>query len=356
MQPDGVSDSPRRIGFVDGVRAIASVAVLAQHLLERIDPERFRPVLMLGPGVFGVVLFFFVSGYVIPLSVRNNPTLPEFLLRRWFRIYPAYLLALVVSIATLSAFGIRPLGSYSPADLVTNLLLVSEYVGRDYILGVAWTLPLEFAWYALFAALFYRLGEERIVPLAQVYVGSIVVLSALSAAVGVRLPLGRVCMIGAAIIGYLAFEQASNQLDGRTFWRIASAFAASAALGAFVSYGVNQHPSISLFNALSAWILAIASFYVLIGSATLRQHALVSSGPMQWLGWVSYSLYLVHGIVLNVVGRFDLGYWALVVAPAVSLALSAVSYRLVEKPAISAGRRLERDLISRLRWPSPVIR
>jgi hypothetical protein len=60
----------RRLLFLDGLRAIAAVSVLIQHMFERtVLNEGFKIVL---PGLFGVVLFFFISGFIIPYSVGST--------------------------------------------------------------------------------------------------------------------------------------------------------------------------------------------------------------------------------------------------------------------------------------------
>ena len=81
----------QRIVFLDGLRFIAATAVLVQHGFETQGPIGRTIVDLLSPGVFGVVLFFMISGFVIPMSIGRNFKPATFAIRRIFRIYPLVL-------------------------------------------------------------------------------------------------------------------------------------------------------------------------------------------------------------------------------------------------------------------------
>jgi len=84
-----------------------------------------------------VVLFFLISGFVIPLSVRHAFDPGHFVLRRLLRIYPLYLAALALLVAG-AGLGLLPewawLGTAKPQVWLANLLLVQDYVGQRPIL------------------------------------------------------------------------------------------------------------------------------------------------------------------------------------------------------------------------------
>jgi peptidoglycan/LPS O-acetylase OafA/YrhL len=63
---------------------------------------------------------------------------------------------------------------------------------------------------------------------------------------------------------------------------------------------------------------------------------------LTYLGTISYSLYIVHPLLIYTVPA-DLSHWqAVVVQIGGTVAVSAITYRFIEKPAITAGRRLAR--------------
>ena len=139
-----------RLQFLDRLRFLAVLAVVAQHYLESAFPVAAKPFLSLGPGVFGVALFFMISGYVIPLSLKTAEGWRAFLIRRLFRILPMYWVTLGLVLA-MGAFGLEPyveiVGMLSPMALISNALLLFEYAGDPALLGVAWSLSVEFVWY-----------------------------------------------------------------------------------------------------------------------------------------------------------------------------------------------------------------
>jgi len=137
-----------RIVFLDALRFIAAAAVLLQHSLEQNGELGRQFCDIFSPGVFGVVLFFIISGFVIPMAAGKTFELRRFAIRRIFRIYPLVLFAFA-AVAIVGSFGNLPefamVKSASLGDWVANLLLIQDYVHVEPLLGVTWTLSLEFA-------------------------------------------------------------------------------------------------------------------------------------------------------------------------------------------------------------------
>ena len=153
-----------RIIFLDYLRIFAFASVLighklyghvvalandtAAHATPRLIAELSMPLLF-GGGA-GVIVFFLVSGYIIT-HVLQTETAGEFLIKRAFRIYPLYIVAVLLE-------AVPPMISGRPPELVTlisQLLLVGDLVGNySYALnGVEWTLRLEVLFYVFMAGL-----------------------------------------------------------------------------------------------------------------------------------------------------------------------------------------------------------
>jgi peptidoglycan/LPS O-acetylase OafA/YrhL len=90
-----------------------------------------------------------------------------------------------------------------------------------------------------------------------------------------------------------------------------------------------------------------AALVVVLAMTTVHFRRMLHSAALRWLGKVSYSLYLVHGVVLySVVSLF----WVrtrhhvplMAAAMALAVAVSGPMYRWVERPALLLGRRLTR--------------
>lgn len=106
---------------------------------------------------------------------------------------------------------------------------------------------------------------------------------------------------------------------------------------------------VGLFSMYGAWTTALALFLLLAFVAPVRSKALA------WIGLCSYSLYLLHAIVIDLLfaspafdGLHHLPMFAmLAVCVLISLAVAYVSYSLIEKPAMRFGRSVAKRLEGR---------
>lgn len=178
-----------RVAFLDYLRIFAFGSVLAGHKFSapvqaaaQSDASPWHAVArviwpFIEGGGAGVVVFFLVSGYIITQVLQRERT-PEFLLKRLFRIYPLYVVAVLAEWLLLRQRGQAP----GVDVLVPQLLLLGDVFGTPYALaGVEWTLRLEMLFYALMASL-RAVGLTRArcgKSLALVYVLLMVLLYAL---------------------------------------------------------------------------------------------------------------------------------------------------------------------------------
>ena len=143
------------IFFVPGVRAVIGMPASFVPL----QPAYTQHVLSPGwggflYGAFGVAVFFLISGFVIPISLRNIST-GQFLTRRFFRIYPVYWFCLLISIALYficSWYWSTPLSDrISLPFLAKNIPLVHSAAGLPSLDFVSWSLAVELKFYVVFA-------------------------------------------------------------------------------------------------------------------------------------------------------------------------------------------------------------
>ena len=88
--------------WIDSLRGVAVSTVVIQHFFASL----VSPVILavFDPGMFGVTVFFSVSGFIIPQSVRSSDDrLRRFAIARVFRLYPAYWISLILAVAVYSA-------------------------------------------------------------------------------------------------------------------------------------------------------------------------------------------------------------------------------------------------------------
>ncbi len=331
-----------RLSWLDFLRFLAATAVFLQHLLETLDAQRFRPFLSLGPGVFGVVLFFLVSGYVIPFSVRRGFSPTEFAVRRLFRIFPAYLTVLGILVC-LGLAGLAPwraiLGADGPAGLIANALLVQDYTGHAALLGVSWTLSLEIVWYAGFAFSLLVFGGRHVHLISLAGSAGLAALAVAALMIEVRIPLGRIGMLNAALFGYAACRADQGRLGPKAFYIALGAFLAAVTLSQWIAFGHFHHARVTLSSDLTGWLAAAAVFIAFHGIRAVRESRLAVSPLAARLGAISYPIYLVHAPLIALWFQWFGASLALLAVPALTLALSLLLHRHVEVPGMALGRR-----------------
>ncbi|TMJ53587.1 MAG: acyltransferase [Alphaproteobacteria bacterium] len=325
----------RRVDFLDALRLIAAGAVLFQHVFEGRNAALDAIVDLTSPGVFGVVLFFFISGFVMPMTSERGFSLPRFATKRVLRIYPLLLLAFLFIAVLNGATG----GAFFPAAFTTspkfwlaNIFLIQDYVRAPAVLNVTWTLSLEFAWYALFAAMMHFRGHPNIQTLIRAAPIVLLVLTAASVLAHFRMPFGRVGMIYAAIFGARAYQLLRGQIETRDFLRDALIFEAVTLISNGVAFGYFRHPNITLWQAIMPWTLALIVFTTVCSVQSIRQSRLLNAEVLLFGGRISYSLYLLHPIALRIadllLGRAN----ALLVGIVLAFVMAAAGYFLVERP------------------------
>jgi peptidoglycan/LPS O-acetylase OafA/YrhL len=337
-----------RISYIDFLRMVAALAVVYQHVIEQSDLLFLHPSLQLAPGVFGVALFFFISGYVIPYSVRTWSGFGAFAIRRVFRIVPAYYatLALILALSLLTPGMWPEVADATLKDWGANLVLAQDLTRSPTILGVAWTLVIEIAWYGLFVLHFLVFRGRRVVETSILLSVGIVALSVLSIVVDQRLPFGRIGLLHAAFAGYCAYKHHEGQISQGTYLWVCAGFLISMIISQIVSFGYFTHPTISLFNGACGWGGAALVFFIYSLSRTLRDAPFSNWRPFVKLGEISYSVYLVHGVVLGVHLYFigEQFVWLTVIP--VTLLLSLGMFAWIEKPGIELGRALTQRYVS----------
>lgn len=176
-----------RLGWLDALRGIAALVVVFDHASYSFMAE-FRRQLMpeFNTSRYGIMVFFLVSGYIIPASLERRGSVRTFWIGRLFRIYPLYaavVAALLVS-GLLGYAEIRDFGDQSLASVaVAHVTLLQELLATPNLLLVLWTLSYEMAFYLLAVGLFtvrlHRRSAAVALLLAALAVVSVTAVSAL---------------------------------------------------------------------------------------------------------------------------------------------------------------------------------
>lgn len=374
-----------RLAGLDGLRALAAIAVLSYHVAEWSAygfAGRFGSVLWELKG--GVAVFFVISGTVLYLpyarAIRDQAPLPDWRAygrRRVVRIIPAYWLALTVfAVGPFSAgvFGAGLWRYYGLSQIYSSDTLLSG-------LGGAWSLCVEVSFYALLpvvalaAARLVRRAGPRAAPRAQfaLFVGAAVVSIVVRGVVAGSLtaaPRGHGLGLTVALPGFLDWFAIGMGL---------AVFAAACEAGqggACPLALLSRHPGGCVLMGMLAFVAGLPAeggdmflpWYGLwthlalgVGSGLLVLAAIAphpARGPgwygrllrarvLTWLGTISYGIYLWNRVVLQLIHRHPesrgLGgtmlIWLAVLGG--TIAIGAASWYLVERPLQGALRARE---------------
>jgi peptidoglycan/LPS O-acetylase OafA/YrhL len=353
-----VADRGTRFRYIDALRGIAALLVLwlhvanGYHLLSPTTGAHSRWinafVTEIDIGRIGVVVFFLISGFVIPFSIRTGSAAPVtgFAIRRLFRIFPAYWLS--VPLAAFAFFWISGL-PFTAGELLVNLTLLQDVFGVRPAEGVYWTLLVELAFYALCIALLLSrsLFSARRVALVAAALALAHVLAMfmlwlhapVASVVASFWPLNLSVMFWGALYRLNADEGGRDRVAASIMMALAAFYLIALPVGAALA--IDTVPRYTVSYALGFLVF-------LAGTRFVR----IETRLTDWLGRISYSIYLLHPVVAQL-----LYFWLmrrpvdspwrtqhlaayLLAVLVLTLAAATLAYRYVEAPAIRLGHRL----------------
>ena len=338
-KPESVTGE--RLAFLDGWRAIAVLVVILSHVSGfRAEPlwlketARWLPV-----GQIGVLIFFFISGYVISRSalaeirLTGQFSIPAFYTRRFFRIIPPLTLYLLVCLA-LGAIGVVDfhIGNAIPAFLyVCNVETFNHCI---WLGGHTWSLAYEEQFYLLFHTLLTLFLLRRLPFLPHL------IFALAFCALPLFWPLsyaGRwdfYIVYGLFGAGFLAARYEAG---------LRAAIAPVAGLALLISAALVLAAPIfmpwpMIYNNYPFVFMAAIPVMVFCSGST-RLGAFLRNRPLRYLGRISYGIYLWQELATSDLTRQQ-PLWVEVLAVAGIIVLSAILFEVMERPLIRKGKRL----------------
>lgn len=326
---------------VTTVRGIAALAVCWFHMVairEMLAPgwlAASADIGWLGPHVF-----FIVSGFVVPWSLYvvgyRLGDAPRYLARRIVRLDPPYFATILLMLA-LDALAVQ-IGLHAQPFLVdwdrlaSHLAYLTAILGQAWYQPVYWTLAIEFQFYLLLSLLFPLVASRRRwVRWAVIALGLVAFLPwrevpELGLAPTPELP-GSIWVMGYMplfLLGFVLFQRHAGLIGRRETWLWVAVLV----------------PVAATFTYALA-LLSLAAFAVMLADS-------FRSRVTEFLGRISYSLYLVHvpvGVPFqSLVGRLaenDLQRTLVVLGSVALCVLTAwLFYHLVERPSVDLARRI----------------
>jgi peptidoglycan/LPS O-acetylase OafA/YrhL len=291
----------KRFEALDSWRGIAACLVALHHLSFGVNSHLNQPALI--PNSYLFVDFFFVlSGFVIAANYEKRLAegfgVWRFALLRFGRLYPLHFSILVALIVLRLAHAASGLGDPSPfqaprwsADtILANVLLVHSLHLFDFTPwnGPSWSISAEFYAYLLFAAAVAVCKRRMVVLLLPVAVASAAALWILAGGIGTSFDWGLIRCILSFSVGAMTWHaHRAASLRSGTALELTSIML----IVAFVCYAGKGGLSLAAPVVFAAAVLAFAAEAGAV-SRWLRARAFL------WLGERSYSIYMVHFLVL----------------------------------------------------------
>lgn len=305
------------------------------------------------PGIYGVDFFFVLSGFIIMYTTKKNISNPsalnDYIRKRFIRVYPVYFVYTIIALAVNYLFYIisgKGLVYWIGMNFKSILKTITLYpVSFDRVVmpvnPVAWTLTYEVLFYSLFALLIFIKRKEILVVVPVVWVCCIAVVNL--GWVDVKNVLLQVMtatrnlefMIGCLMGYYMPRDRTSTN-------KVLLYAVLSCGIVALVFSWVNAANEFKYFPLVD-WVVFGIPYAMIIFSVTRME---VGFGEVKnkainflvYLGDASYSIYLVHFLVIVGMRRYlyAAGIKAnevhLILISLIAFIISLAMYHSIEKP------------------------
>jgi len=353
-------DEVSRLGYVDGLRGLLALGVVFHHYVLSYmfhvygswQPDHSRVYAVAGPA--GVQMFFMVTGFLFwhkMLVERGQVHWRKLYISRIFRIVPLYWFVVVVmacivaveSAATLKVPLTRLSGQLANWLFLYGYPRLNGFAETNRIVGkVTWTLRYEWLFYLALPlqALLLRLSFRHrwVLWAAAVVAVGLAKLHLELPGVGTRSDFLFHFTAGAAVA--IANQSDQWRAWAGTLWAAAAVTVATGALFTLFPTG---------YGAAQSLLMLVIFAPIALGNSLW---GLLSMRPLKVLGEISYSIYLIHGIVLYVLftwlfptflsGETSRGILAAGLSGTTALVVltSVITHLLVEKPGMTLGRAI----------------
>lgn len=348
----------KRLEQLDSLRGAAAVIVIICHLTNLtvwVNPKmkmlQFAPFRFLWEGRGSVIVFFILSGFVLSLPFykeNNSVKYSAFIVKRICRIYIPYYFAILLGIAMRTLYSEGSLFGLWTGKLnfsvILNHLLLFPMFDQNSIDPVIWSLSHEIRISFIFPIIMYFILKynERVI-------------------LSFGIVLSTVGIVLAETFNLMGWDYYTNYFLSLHFilMFIVGALLAKNRLFIVERYNnLKKGYKISLFITMillfsysrllipgyaADWFLGISGLWLIISALSNNTFSkFLLTKPCAFLGKISYSIYLNHLIViLTVISLLHKKVsipllW--IISILVTLIVSSITYRFIEKPSIKLGR------------------
>jgi len=315
-------------GFIQSIqflRGFAALAVVLCHYGSTLIAYKTLSKI-LNYGQYGVHVFFFVSGYVICLALIKNNYHPKhffnFLLKRSIRIDPAYLTTIILTLLSFWLFTSIPSFKghsipFIPAQFLAHVFYIVPFTNFGFYNHVFWTLCVEFQFYILIGSLYF-------LNTSLYY---------------------RICFL--LLFSLTSFIPFAN--SGYLVTTYAPIFAMGIATMHYHSTKEKEYLIVIAFSAVSIFLnFNIGVLLLIFGVVFFVSFVKKIARVFDFLGKISYSLYIIHPLVLiYLLGIYkklsipkNLELLTLISQVLISVICAYIFYVLIEKPSIALSKKI----------------
>ncbi len=346
--------TPKRYAYIDALRGYAILLVIAVHSSQYFNDLPYAVRTLADQGARGVQLFFVASAMTLCMSwqARNDGPLP-FYIRRFFRIAPMFYLSIPLF---LWARGFEP-SIYAPDGIGWRHIAMAATFTHGFmpdtitsVVPGSWSIADEMMFYAILPLLMLGLDRVRFLTAALAVMVAIWVCFAIQrnayayamhiadpawrAAWGTFLYLWFVQQLPCFLFGMLAFKWIA---EGRAVRCPAAIVLISVVAMVLVAFFPTL-PFIGRGGLSTQYGFIFAIFALGLGH---WQPWFLVNPVIGWIGKVSFSAYLVHLWIISAFAVPHANYAeAFASLTVITVAISSITYLLIEKPFNRVGGRL----------------
>ena len=361
--------------YIAALRGLATLPIIAVHVCA-------LPNLALGPLSYlyvshmgiGVPLFYLLSAYTLCLSMnkRKDSGIDSFYIRRFFRIAPLFysMLALYVIYKILILKN-----NVSIAHIITNMLFVFNFIPQDSrfegIVWASWSIGVEMPFYLIFPFLLKR--SRNISRSLIIFLAALVISYAFRLGLHLIVTKGMTqdMLLSAEIIrkyGYMSLlatfpyfmlgiitfhiRNYINSNKKRSYRLISKIFLGGTFLALILLPHLHEKYMLNPFPLNYVYGLF---FVALVLSLSIHKNAFLVNRLTVFWGEISYSMYLVHPVVIVVFAQVGIYYkiYSLVRNDLLAFAccclltilavtiVSIFTYKFIEFPGMKLGRIID---------------
>ncbi len=347
----------QNLEFIDALRGVAILMVIITHVNPATPDVSSLVSSLCSYGRMGVQLFFVLSAFTLCLTYAGRASDPhsirKFYVRRYLRIAPMYYVGILFYTGLVIVE--RSMENIGYANVAWHFTLLHglNMEAFNNVVPGGWSIGVEFLFYLIFPFIF-RLVDGSIRSIGIALTLSILVSLSLYFYLAFYIKLNVnayslgywnfVNQLPVFIVGFLLYFHFSRSHRDRSPIILTSVFLGFTGISLLL-YALKPIASTVFIPVASA-----ISFYAL--ALLFSRYEFLPNKVLQAIGKVSFSMYLIHFVVIDVVASFGFNFlvpdaqllFNYLIVTATTYLIAKVTYRYIEANGINAAKKITRRL------------